>query len=132
MDLNQIFAVVPLIISIAAVGASIYATVQSRKAVFSGAYFSNMVAAYADYLKSVAEFVYNRDNLHRDALSTALYRAILFASPDIAEYSQKLFLFVIDWSRSGMVRPLPVDEKVNELGNLMKNDIDHFRRFGHH
>ena len=89
-----------------------------------------MVDAYADYLKCVACFVYQPGRSERDALISSLYRLSLYAPISINDKAHELYLFVLDWARSGQPRAFAVDEKINFLRELMHKDIVETQRMG--
>lgn len=131
MEFSQVIALASIGVSAVSVFAAIYAVRESRKALLSGTYFTEMADAYANYLKCVASFVYQRGIKERDALSAALYKLLLYAPQPIADKAQELYCFVLEWARSGQAGALPVDEKVNRLGELMRENVADVRRRGH-
>ena len=110
---------------------AVYSVRESRKAIITGTFFSEMVDAYADYLKCVTCFVYQRGASERDALVPALYRVSLYAPTSISDKAHELFVVVLNWSRSGETRTLAVDEKVNQLRELMRENIADIQKKGH-
>lgn len=131
MEFSQIISLISLGISFLSVVAAFYAVRESRKAVISGAFFSELIDAYADYLKCVADFVYRRGLSERDALAASLYRVLLFAPGPIGDEAQALYVYVLDWAQSGQSRALSVDERVNRLGDMMRENIAFLQRNGH-
>lgn len=131
MEFSQIISLASVGISFLSVLAAFFAVKESRKAVFSGACFSEMVDAYADYLKCVASFVYQRGLEERNALSAALYKFLLYAPSHIGDEAQNLYIFVLDWAQSGQTRALSVDERVNRLGDMMRENIAFVQKSGH-
>lgn len=125
---DRILTVASLIVAFAAVCVSLYSVREARKAVLTGKYFSEMTDAYAFFLKCTAEFAFHKGKPELDALAGALYRLMLFASDEIGNEAQNLYVFAIEWAQSGQQRGLPLDEKVNSLGDLMKKDLNHFWR----
>lgn len=123
MEFGQIVSLISLGISFLSVLTAFYAVRESRKAVFSGAYFSEMTAAYAGFLESISNFAYQRGIPERDALAPALYKLLLYAPKSIGDEAQELYLFVLRWAQSGQPGALPVDERVNRLGDMMRKDI---------
>lgn len=132
MSFDNIYELLSVCVAFASVCVSLYAVWQAKKSVLTGEYFSEMTEAYAAFLTCVAEFVFSRskDDLHK--LSTSLYRLLLFASDEVGQEAQALYLHVIDWAESGQLRALPVDNLTNELGDLMKTDLERFRKKGRH
>ena len=105
---------------------------QSRKATLTGVYLSEMAAAYSDYLKCVADFVFRRGNAERDELACALYRLLLYASDQISADAQDIYKLLLKWGMSGDQRAAYLDQRVNHLSDLMQKDLDCFRRKGEH
>lgn len=123
---DRILTAVSLLIALAAVCVSLYSVREARKAVLTGKYFSEMVDSYAAFLKCTADFAFHKGGPELDALASALYRLMLFASDEIGEKAQGLYCFAIEWAQSGQQRGILLDEQVNHLGNLMRKDLEYF------
>lgn len=132
LTIDRILTMVSLVIAFVAVCVSLYSVCEARKAVLTGEYFSEMADAYAAFLKCTAEFAFRKGRPELDALASALYRLMLFASDEIGQEAQDLYSFAIEWAQSGQQRGLPLDEKVNHLGDLMRKDLTHFWQKNRH
>lgn len=132
MNIANICACVSCVIAFASVCASIYAVVQSRKTTLTGTYFSEMSSSYSEFLRCAGDLALKKGFAERDALVAALYRLQLFASEKISSDAQLLYVALLDWAQSGATRALTMDEKINQLGVLMREDLAHFRKTGHH
>ena len=132
MNFDNIYELLSVCVAFASVCVSLYAVWQAKKSVLTGEYFSEMTEAYAAFLTCIAEFVFSRSKEDLHKLSSSLHRLLLFSSDEIGQEAQVLYLHVIDWAESGQLRARSVDNLANELGDLMKSDLEHFRKKGHH
>ena len=130
VSLDDILTIISLIIAFLSACVSFYAIHQARKTALTGTYFSEMAHAYSDYLRRVSEFTFRRGAPERDALTAALYRLQLFASPETSSDAQHLYTFLIDWASSNPSSALSLDEKVNSLGSKMRNHLNKARKRG--
>ena len=131
MQLDNALTVISLIIAFSAVCVSLYSVHQSRKTALTGTYFSEMAQAYSEYLRAVAEFVFRRGAAERDALAASLYRLWLFASPEIFEDAQGIYVQLLSWAASNPSGALELDEKVQKLADDMRVHLDSTRKHGH-
>ena len=113
---------------------AVYSVRESRKSVITGTYFSEMVDAYSDYLKCVTCFVFHPGCSERDALISSLFRTSLYAPTSINDEAHELYVFLVKWAQSGQNQPLGVDgvdEKVDNLREMMHENIIDIRSMGH-
>ena len=132
MNIANICACVSCGIALASVLASIYAVVQSRKTALTGTYFSEMASAYADFLRCVGNLVFRRGNPERDALAASLKRLLLFASDEIGDSAQVIYVETLKWASRDRSDALELDDNLNQLEVLMRKDLEHFRKHGRH
>ena len=132
MTLSDQTGVISVGAAVLAVFVSAWAIREARRTAPTGTYFSEMAAAYADYLRTVSNFVFERGLPERDAMAGALNRLFLFASPEISEKANALYTLVLQWGKSAMLPASPIDELLNELVGLMRADLDLFRKTGQH
>ncbi|MPM46448.1 hypothetical protein SDC9_93148 [bioreactor metagenome] len=78
-------------------------------------------------MENVVKFVYAPCDSTWDSLSCALYSVMLYASNDVCEAAQVVFDKAIGFFRSDRSSALRVDAAVNEMGMLMRNDLEYFR-----
>lgn len=131
MEFSQIISLSSLGVSFLSVLVAFFAVRESRKTVFSGAYFSEMVNAYTDYLKCVASFIYRRELSEIDAMTSALYKLMLYAPPFIGTEAKELYLFVLDWASSKQETATLLDEKIDHLRERMRENITDIQKNGH-
>lgn len=130
MTRNEVLTLISAIAAIAAVCVSLYTAQTAKKTALNGTYFSEMAQAYSGYLKCVSEFVSRRGLPERDALASSLYRLLLFAPIEIADAAQDLYTFLFEWAGSDPHRALSVDERTNDLGNMMREHLEAVCRTG--
>ena len=130
MNFDKIINLLSIFTALAAVCVSVFAVLQARKSVLTGAYFSEMTKAYSDFLRCVAEFGFRRGEIERDNLASALYRLMLFASPPISEEAQERYRFSLAWAQSNPTGALSLDDKTNQLGRLMKAHLATIQKKG--
>lgn len=118
--------ILPSLIALAAVIVSGVTLSHSRKTQLTSTYFTEKTKAYSDYLDSVARFIFHPSNDARDNIASSLYRVQLFASEAVVCASQDVYMAAIQWSRSGGGSAQAVDDLVNQLGRLMREDLASF------
>lgn len=116
------------IVSLLAVCVSAYAAWESKQTQLNAAYFSEMTAAYSNFLGSISQFVFRRDALSRDALASDLYRLKLFASDQIMEDAQKLYSALLEWCSKEYSEGFPLDSRIHNLAEQMRAHLETFRR----
>ncbi len=130
MSPSEIIALVSCAIALIAVCVSAWGTSRAAKAPLTSTYFSTMVTYYAAYINCVGRFVYSPTLENRDALSFALHKLLLFAGKEVCNVAQELYLVVLDWAQGPKQGALVVDEKLNQLGILMRRELYQFQRKG--
>lgn len=129
---NILQLIVNVIIALAGIVGVYYTAKRAMKTQLTGAYFSEMTSAYAEYLKAIDAFVYHPEQSTRDDLSSSLHRLLLFAPMQICDFANELYIQVIDWNRGSRQSPLQIDVALNRLGDLMRTDLKYFRMHGDH
>ena len=127
---TQILPFITSLSSLLSVIVAFYAVQQARKTALTGTYFSEMAQAYSGYLRCVSEFVFRRGLEERDALAASLYRLQLVASKEIASDAQELYVFLLAWASSNPRGALEVDERLNNLGEKMREHLNQARKYG--
>lgn len=127
---TQILPFITSLSSLLSVAVAFYAVQQARKTALTGTYFSEMAQAYSGYLRCVSEFVFRRGLEERDALAASLYRLQLVASKEISSDAQDLYVFLLAWASSNPRGALEVDERLNNLGEKMREHLDQARKYG--
>ena len=130
LTFSDVCNVISFLLAFAAICVSLYSVREARKTALTEAYFSEMAAAYADYLRCVSDFGYRRGFEERDALSAALYRIELFASPDICKEAEDLYVYILDWAASNPTRAISLDTKSNHLAVLMREHLKKTQKSG--
>lgn len=110
---------------------AVYSVRESRRAVITGTYFSEMVDAYADYLKCVFCYYFEYENSDQSSdkytLSAALFRLSLYAPSNIVHGAMELHALVLSENQSKKV----LNEKIDQLLELMRGHITDIQRKGH-
>lgn len=127
---TQILPFITSLSSLLSVIVAFYAVQQARKTALTGTYFSEMAQAYSGYLRCVSEFVFRRGLEERDALAASLYRLQLVASKEISSDAQDLYVFLLAWASSNPRGALEVDERLNNLGEKMREHLNQARKYG--
>ena len=131
MTLSDWTGVISVGAAVFAVFVSAWAIREARRTALTGTYFSEMAAAYAGYLRCVSNYFFLRGRDGRDELTGALYRLMLFASPDICECARELYKDLCtleDYSPESTAR---LDKRMNSLENMMRSDLEVYRKNGH-
>lgn len=132
MDGIQWISIISSGVALLAVFASFYAIREARRTALTGTYFSEMAAAYSDFLRAVSDFVFERGLRERDAMASTLNRLFLFASPEISGKANELYTLALQWGKTGSPPASQIDARLNELVALLRADLDHFRKTGQH
>lgn len=119
-------------VSFAGVCVSLYAVRESKKSVLTGTYFSEMTAAYAEYLRCICDLVYKRSAAERDAIVAALYRLRLFAPISVCNAADDLYARTLDLARTGRGDTLAINSQLDQIGLWFAKDLDHYRLYGTH
>ncbi|MCH5260711.1 MAG: hypothetical protein J1F18_13195 [Lachnospiraceae bacterium] len=106
---------------------AVYSVRESRKAIITGTYFSEMVDAYADYLKCVFYYKLEHERSDRYILDTALFKLLLYATANIDAEARGLYDFVISGNRSKE----ELARRINQLSALMRKHIADVQKKGH-
>lgn len=130
--LNQWYSLFCLAVSFASVCVSLYAVRESRKAILTGNYFSEMTSAYAEYLRCVCDLMNRRGKPERDAIVSSLYRLRLFAPLAVCNAADDLYAQALDWARTGQGDTFAINGKLDQIGLWFARDLDHYRRSGTH
>lgn len=81
--LEWITVVAPYIVAIIGLLGGIWVAVWNNKNQLTAAYFDRMTAAYEQHWKAFAEFVYEPNDVHRNAYVVAVYNAVLYAPDEV-------------------------------------------------
>ena len=130
MDSTQWTSLISSGVALLAVFVSFYAIREARRTALTGTYFSEMAAAYAGYLRCVSGYFFLHGLEGRDELTGALYRLMLFASPDICVCAQELYTDLCtlkDYSHESRSR---LDKRLDFLENMMRSDLESYRKRG--
>lgn len=131
-DITELSGILSVVIAFAAVCASIYAIRQARKTALTGAYFSEMALAYSAYLQCATDFAHRRGLKERDDMTAAFYRLSLFASEAVLKDATGLYHFLIAWAQEGILLGVQPGNRLEKCQELMRNDLEMYRRHGHH
>lgn len=106
---------------------AVYSVREARKSVITGTYFSEMVNAYADYLKCVFYYNLEHERSDRHILNAALFKLLLYAPSQIGDEARGLYDFVLsgDQSKEDLAR------RINQLLALMRENIADLQKKGH-
>lgn len=126
--LEWIKIVAPYIVAIIGLLGGIWVAVRDNKNQLNAAYFDRMTAAYEQHWKAFSEFVYEPNDVHRDAYIVAIYNATLYASDAVAHGIQLLFGKAVEYTASGSQRDRrELDVYIGELEVLLHRDVAKYR-----
>lgn len=120
--------ILPGAVSLAAVILSGVALSSGRKAAITSTYFTEKTKAYNRYLDCAARFVFQPCGDTRDNFASALFQVRLFASRDIAGMAGSIYADAMSWSHAGCGPVTELDENLNKLGEMMRDDLSTFDR----
>lgn len=130
--LDLFFNFLCIVVSFGGVCVSLHAVRESRKSALTGTYFSEMTAAYAEYLRCVCDLVYKRGTPERDAIVAALYRLRLFAPISVCNAADALYARTLDFARTGQGNTLAINSQLDQIGLWFAQDLEHYRLYGTH
>lgn len=130
LTFSNICNVISFLLAFAAICVSLYSVREARKTALTGIYFSEMAAAYADFLKCLSDLALRRGPGERDALAAAIHRLLLFAPTDIYKEAEELYLLVLDWDETNSTQALSLAEKSSHLAVLMREHLKKTQKSG--
>ena len=125
--LDWIKTIAPYIVAIISLIGGVWVAVRNNKNQLTAAYFDRMTAAYERHWSAFAEFVYEPNDVHRNAYVVAVYNAVLYASDDVGRGIQALFERAIEYTSSGQNDMHKLDVHAGELEELLRKDVAEFR-----
>lgn len=125
--LEWIKVVAPYIVAIIGLLGGIWVAARNNKNQLTAAYFDRMTAAYEQHWKAFAEFVYEPNDVHRNAYVVAVYNAVLYAPDEVGRGVQALFEKTIEYTSSGRNDLRGLDVYAGTLEELLRKDVAEFR-----
>ena len=125
--LEWITVVDTYIVAIIGLLGGIWVAVWNNKNQLTAAYFDRMTAAYEQHWKAFAEFVYEPNDVHRNAYVVAVYNAVLYAPDEVGRGVQALFEKTIEYTSSGRNDLRGLDVYAGTLEELLRKDVAEFR-----